>query len=426
MIRFALRNLFSRPLRSLLALMGLTVAIAGMVGLFSVAAGLNRLVDDAFGRAPGLVAMQFGAMIPIFSRIPAGWADEIAALPGVHQARRELWSRVQTLDGQVVFNPPRALSGMDVTASLKLRKSVYRDDLREGRFLAEDDAGTFACLISRQIAKETKKRVGDRLQVDGHDAHVVGIYDTGSILLDMVVLMHEQDARAVTRFDPNVISSVYIETNPGVSHEELMTRIRDLFRGRGAEQGDLAAMLGNGDNPLTSLAKNFVRTVQPAQAAGDAKSADQAEGIEVRTARDWGQRLVEFNADLDIFLTLMTMIGLVIAFLSILNTMLMSVSERMIEFGVLKANGWTRGNILQLITLESAALGVCGGALGCLFGWTGVQIVNRLYETKVSLYASPGILVFSFLFSIILGIAGGLYPAWWAVKMSPMEAIRRV
>lgn len=205
-----------------------------------------------------------------------------------------------------------------------------------------------------------------------------------------------------------------------------MNRIRDMFRGRATEQGDLAALLGDGDNPLTSLAKNFVKTVQPPNSTGDDRSKDQAEGIEVRTARDWGQRLVEFNADLDIFLTLMTMIGLVIAFLSILNTMLMSVSERMIEFGVLKANGWTRWNILQLITLESAALGIWGGVLGCLFGWTGAQIINHLYETKVSLYASPGILTFSFLFSIVLGIAGGLYPAWWAVKMSPMEAIRRV
>lgn len=426
MIRFALRNLLSRPLRSVLALMGLTVAIAGMVGLFSVAAGLTRLVDDAFGRAPGLVAMQFGAMIPIFSHMPAGWADEIAALPGVHQARRELWSRIQTLDGKVVFNPPRALSGMDVTATLKLRRSVYRDDVREGRFLSEDDAGTFNCLISRQIAKETKKRLGDMLQVDGYEAHIVGIYDTGSLLLDMVVLMHEADARTINRFDAGTISSVYVEPMPEASPDELMLRIRDQFRGRGTEQADLASLLGNGDQALTSLAKNFVRTIQPRPSADKDPLKDEAEGIEVRTARDWGERLIEFNADLDIFLGLMTVIGLLIAFLSILNTMLMSVSERMIEFGVLRANGWTRWNILQLITLESAALGVCGGVFGCLFGWIGAQVVNHIYETKASLYASPGILGFSFLFSIALGVAGGLYPAWWAVKMSPMEAIRRV
>ena len=103
----------------------------------------------------------------------------------------------------------------------------------------------------------------------------------------------------------------------------------------------------------------------------------------------------------------------------------MSVSERMIEFGVLKANGWSCWNILQLITLESMALGVCGGIFGCLIGWIGTIVLNTVYETKVNLYASPSVLGFSLIFSIVLGILGGLYPAWWAVRMSPMDAIRK-
>ena len=147
--------------------------------------------------------------------------------------------------------------------------------------------------------------------------------------------------------------------------------------------------------------------------------------IEIRSASDWGEKIQELSGDLDIFLWLMTGIGVVIALLSILNTMLMSVAERMIEFGVLKANGWSSWDVLRLITWESALLGIVGGVLGCVLGWSAVQIVNWWFPTKAHLYASPGLLLFSLGFSTLLGVVGGLYPAYWAVRMSPMEAIRR-
>ncbi len=428
MISFALRNLFSRPMRSLLALLGLTVAIAGMVGLFSVAAGLSMMVDKAFGRVSGLVAMQHGALVPLFSRLPVTWVEEIARMPGVHEARGEVWSRIQTMDGKIVFNPPRVLCGVDLARTLHLRRSVYRDDVVTGRFLTPEDAGTFACTISRQVAKELDKKIGDTIRVDGYNAHVVGIYDSGSLLLDMALVMHDQDVRTIARFDDRTISSMYIEPEDGAPTNLLIEEIRDKFRGRAAER-ETETEQSKAPNQLVDLAKSFVKTLTPTSLDGapteDESGSATEDGIEVRTARDWGNRLMEFNADLDIFLWLMTLIGLVIALLSILNTMLMSVSERMVEFGVLKANGWTRWNILALITLESAALGLCGGVLGCLIGWAGTVILNTVYETKVHLYASPGVLGFSLAFAVLLGILGGLYPAWWAVRMSPMDAIRR-
>ena len=121
----------------------------------------------------------------------------------------------------------------------------------------------------------------------------------------------------------------------------------------------------------------------------------------------------------------MTAIGVLIALLSILNTMLMSVAERMIEFGVLRANGWSSWDVLRLITWESALLGIMGGVLGCASGCLVVQVVNWTFPTKVHLFASPSLLLFSLVFSTLLGMSGGLYPAFWAVRMSPMEAIRR-
>ena len=140
---------------------------------------------------------------------------------------------------------------------------------------------------------------------------------------------------------------------------------------------------------------------------------------------DWAEKIKELSADLDIILTLLTSIGVVIAVLSIINTMLMSVTERIIEFGILKANGWSQRSVLKLIALESIMLGFSGGLLGTFIGWGATLIVNAQFPTRMNLYASPSLLIFALLFSTFMGLTGGLYPAIWAMRMMPMDAIRR-
>src|SRR5262245_2505902 len=165
MFRFALKNLSSRPVRTLLALCGLTVAIAGMVGLFSVAEGIEATVSATFEKVPGLAVMQPGAPIPLFSRLPAEWGAEIARLPGVHIVHPEVWARANFIEGHSALDPPRFLFGAELEQGQKLRYSVYREGLKEGRMLTEAERGTNHALVSRPIADQYKKKVGDRLRV---------------------------------------------------------------------------------------------------------------------------------------------------------------------------------------------------------------------------------------------------------------------
>jgi putative ABC transport system permease protein len=202
-------------------------------------------------------------------------------------------------------------------------------------------------------------------------------------------------------------------------------------------------------NPLADFFKSYDRSLKgqgaatddavdnkaehakpPVSQGTDEKSASANDAvaespIEVRSADDWAEKFDEFSADLNLFLTLMTAIGVIIAVLSIINTMLMSVTERRIEFGVLRANGWSRRHILALVTYESALLGVVGGILGAGLGWCATLVINASFPDRVSLHAGPGLLLFSVAFSITLCVLGGLYPAWLAARLSPMEAIRR-
>jgi putative ABC transport system permease protein len=429
LVRFAWANLASRPVRSLLALLGLTVAIMGMVCLFSIAAGLQSTVNKTFGRIPGVVGMQPGAPIPLFSRLPAAWADEIEQLPGVRTVCREVWTRAHLVEGKVTFTPPRFLFGVDVPHVLRLNTCVYRDDIVEGRYLTPEDAGSQRCVVSRQIAAEYGKKLGDELNVDGYPLTIVGIYDCGSLLLDVAILVDAATARTMGRIEPSLISSLYIEPTGEQPTEALCETLRATFRGRAVGPWEAESALNlpaaGGQKLIADLALSMMRPTAPATPKDSESESTAADGLEVRSAVEWGQRIQEFSSDMDLFLGLMNMIGVVIALLSILNTMLMSVTERLTEFGVLRANGWTSRDVLKLILYESALLGIAGGLLGCFLGVLGTWVVNWYFPTKLHLYASPPLLAFSLLFSTLLGMFGGLYPAWFAVRITPMEAIRR-
>lgn len=458
MFRFACGNLLSRPVRSALSILGLTVAIAGMVGLFSIAGGIDDLVSSTFRLIPGLLVQQRGAPVPLFSTLPADWRAELEQIPGVAVVNPEVMARVNVIEGKTIVSPPRFFVGMDIESRLRLRNGVYTECMVAGRFLEPADVGARNCVVSRSIAEEFNKEVGSTLIVNGHELTIVGIYHCGSMLIDVSVVMDVGVVRSITRFDPRTVSVYYLETTGEEADDAVARRIEAHFADRDLAEWEpsqaVSQLFGapaSQGNPLTDLFRGLDRAVKggeggepgessPRASNGDGTHAEPAPDpsiaslpreaaalspVEVRSGDDWAERFDEFSADLDLFLTLMTGIGVLIAVLSIVNTMLMSVTERRIEFGILRANGWSRGHVLRLITFESALLGVVGGVLGAVFGWCATHVVNWTFPDRVHLYAGPGLLLFSLGFSTLLGVLGGVYPAWMAARLSPMEAIRR-
>ena len=79
----------------------------------------------------------------------------------------------------------------------------------------------------------------------------------------------------------------------------------------------------------------------------------------------------------DTFLLMTVSLALMVGIVGIINTMLMSTTERFAEFGVLRTNGWSQGNILALVTLESAYLGLLAGVAGCLLAAIGTTVINQ-------------------------------------------------
>ncbi|MBQ6900289.1 MAG: ABC transporter permease [Firmicutes bacterium] len=139
-------------------------------------------------------------------------------------------------------------------------------------------------------------------------------------------------------------------------------------------------------------------------------------------------------------------ISLFVAAIGITNTMVMSISERTREIGIMKALGCYVKDIRLMFLMEAGAIGLLGGIAGVLFsllisvginlvamgalsmGITGQAILDALLGgegiTRISV-VSPGLIVFAIVFSIFVGVASGYYPANKAVKISALEAIKR-
>jgi putative ABC transport system permease protein len=142
----------------------------------------------------------------------------------------------------------------------------------------------------------------------------------------------------------------------------------------------------------------------------------------VSSSQQSGQSLNNFLGTLTVALWFVSSISAFVGGIGIMNTMLMSVMERINEFGVLKAIGWKDNHITYMIILEAVLLGGIGGVIGILLGTIGSYLVEEI--TSIPTIVSFGLIFQAMIFAVFIGIISSLYPASIANKMSPVEAVR--
>lgn len=404
MWRFAWRNILNRPTRTLLALIGLSIPILGVVGLFSLSKGLRLLVGNTLNQVQGVIVLRNNSPSPAFSDIPADLPDKVRGVPGVKIVSPELWGIsppientnliARTLSGigdqqrrvQSLLDTP-LIAGQEPFTHGKITTSVYRKALlppeeNGGRYLDERDIDKNHVVISKKYADQyknsdgTPKKPGDKIKIGKDSFDVIGVYHTNSMILDGVLVMDIDTARrALNR--PNGLSDVYVEmVDPSKSSE--------------------------------------------VSAAIEASFPD----FDARSMNEFQTAFGNLMGQLDRILALTVSLALAVGVVGIVNTMLMSTLERMAEFGVLRTNGWSSAHVMRLVTLESAYLGSLAGILGCILAVIGTTVANRFLTGGIQLVVTPWLVFLGMGLSLVTGTLGGLYPAWKASHMAPMEAIR--
>ncbi len=141
--------------------------------------------------------------------------------------------------------------------------------------------------------------------------------------------------------------------------------------------------------------------------------------------------LVNLVATAQTMIAAVAVIAVIVAFIGVINTILMSVYERTGEIGIMKALGARRGDIFQLIWLETLMICLLGAIVGSAVAVVGAGLVETGIKSLTDLGVSgsivrvtPGVVGYAVLGAVVLGFFGGLYPAWRAASMRPVDAIR--
>ena len=144
--------------------------------------------------------------------------------------------------------------------------------------------------------------------------------------------------------------------------------------------------------------------------------------FEVVTNTEMIEQFSVFTNGIKLFALSVSIIALVVAGIGIMNIMLVSVTERIKEIGIRKAIGATKNDILTQFLMEAVFLSQFGGIVGIIMGISGGNLVSLLFKIPAVIpldWALIGLVVCS-----VIGIGFGIYPAWRAAQLDPIESLR--
>ena len=185
-----------------------------------------------------------------------------------------------------------------------------------------------------------------------------------------------------------------------------------------------------GGQPVYSSVSVRVKNPGKIQAVED---AIKKMGFNTFSILDASRSIQQFFKVLDVFLGIFGSLALAVAFIGIVNTLVMAILERRREIGIMKAIGASDGDVKKLFFAEAGAMGILGGIVGVALGWAIGQIINlgtNVYLKRQSFppehfWSVPWWLVaFAVLFSFLVSLAAGLYPAGRAARLDPVQALR--
>jgi len=362
----ALRNLIRNKLRTFLTLTGVTIGVAMYVGVTTYADNLKSELKTLFTNQYELIVQGREATSPFSSRISQQEYRELSKMEGVESMPAIIIESIK-----IPKSPYFILAG---TSSIEPVLSSI--SLVEGRL---PDLRRREVIIGKKASLKLHWDLNAEIELgSGKPFRIVGIYATGSRLFDTGMIMSIHDAKGVLkRMDEINIAMIRLE---------------------------------KGYSPRRVI--DYVETHFP--------------DVSITESQDLlGQ--IQFVQVIDSVSRGLSLMALVIAGVFVSNTMLMAITERTREVGILMAVGWSRLMISRVIVVETIILcvmgGVAGNGAGFLMLWllSNSNIIGLDWATAALNYK---IFINSIMLSGLLGILCSIYPAAVASRLSPVQALR--
>jgi putative ABC transport system permease protein len=400
-LKLALSAILGHKLRSFLTLLGVIFGVATVIVVVSLIEGFNAYVDEKIANIGTNAFSVSKFSIDDFSSVEALNAarrrnkdvtiEDAAALAARGGSIQEVGAK-EDIAGDIKFGATNLLR-VHISATTPNIAEIERIEAGEGRYFnkVEEDSRRNVTFIGADVADKlfpTATPLGQTIRIDGRPFVVVGVGKAkGSVFgqpQDMYVSMPLSTLLAIYGSRRSISLSV-TSTSPA-TYQDAVEEARVVMRTR--------------------------RKLSP----------NEKDNFGIITPRAINELRDKIFGTIQVAAIGITSISLVVGGIVIMNIMLVSVTERTKEIGIRKSIGARRSDILKQFLAESTMLSLLGGAIGISIAYALAKLVAVLTPVPTAL---PLFAVTMALFvSASVGLISGVYPAWRAARLDPIEALR--
>jgi putative ABC transport system permease protein len=393
LLGLALSAIRGHRLRSLLSMLGIAIGVAAVILLTSIGEGTRRYILAQFSQfGTNLIAIHPGRAKT--SGMPGAFggstrhltiddAQALARIPGVQSVMPTAAGTARVEAGSRARNVP--ING--VTPELQ---TVFGFRTRIGSFWPAGDPrrGASVAVLGPKLARELfedTSPLGQLIRVGGARLRVLGVMEPKGEMLgfDLDDTAYVPVATAMQLFNLSDLAEVDLTYTPADATDRIVAEVKRVLSARHAGEEDFTVTT---QEAMLEVFGNVMRVVTLAVGA-------------------------------------IAGISLVVGAIGILTMMWISVRERTVEIGVLRAVGASRGQVAVLFLAESSALALVGGIAGLAFGF-GVGAALRWSVPGLPVETPAGFVAAALATSLGVGLLSGVLPARRAARLDPIEALR--